>query len=841
VATDQSDVPDNSIQFDIGCGPPVATGHSQVPFISGQFDVSDGLAAATNVVEIPAEVLHNIGQFDIDDVHFLSTNSAEIPENTGQFDISDGYPMASDPAEVPVNSGQFDIGSGHPAVVGLADSSKRLSNALRNALEVLNFDGVNTHNVLNQNELCEDSAVDDTANLRSRARCKKSPALWKCNVRKRLRNSGQSYTDRCGAQKSRKVMKPGCGLKCHKHCHQLISLDDREWLFHDFWQLGNLSDQREYLVRHVIRKPVKSKSKNSPNHNHVKKFSFHYSFVVKNTTISVCKIFFLHTLAISQQMVHTTCNKLADNGHLQTEKRCSPSTRKLSSELRNDIRDHINKFPTIESHYCRKNSRKAYLAQGLTLAEMYRLYTQECSLSGKPVAKQWAYNDIFHNEFNLGFYKPKKDQCDFCMKYKHLDDDGRASIADKMEKHQQNKTLVRELKSKLKEQAKTDQEINVACFDLQQVLLTPHSMSSQLFYRRKLSTFNLTVYDIGTKSGYCYMWHEGVARRGANNIASCVWNYINHMNEKSKTEFHFFTDNCCGQNKNKLILSMYFHAVKTLNVERICHYYLEKGHTENEGDSMHSTIEAAAKNVNIFSPMQWYTVAGTAKKSGTRYLVVEMEGQMKDFKGLSEKYTMGSKLRWADIKCLKVEKTHPNSLFVKNGFGCENYTEIQFGGKEVLGHQSDSHSDFEGEQYAYTGFDNLPALESESMVTSAKKNDLAWMCEQLIIPKDYHPFYVNLNVCSQQPEQDAVREDSGQEEILEQQSSDSHSSCVNVMKEMQPEQDTVRSTRLRSRLDSKKSDSKQMQHHDKENRKPKKRKANEPKLSSGHKVVCSKK
>jgi len=295
VATDQSDVPDNSVQFDIGCGPPVATGHSQVPFISGQFDVSDGVAAATNVVEIPAEVLHNIGQFDIDDVHFLSTNAAEIPENTGQFDISDGYPMASDPAEVPVNSGQFDIGSGHPTVIGLADGSKRLSNALRNALEVLNFDGVNTHNVLNQNELCEDSAVDDTANLRSRARCKKSPALWKCNVRKRLRNSGQSYTDRFGAQKSRKVMKPGCGLKCHKHCHQLISLDDRERLFHDFWRLGKISDQREYLVRHVIRKPVKSKSKNSPNHNHVKKLSFHYSFVVKNTTISVCKIFFLHS------------------------------------------------------------------------------------------------------------------------------------------------------------------------------------------------------------------------------------------------------------------------------------------------------------------------------------------------------------------------------------------------------------------------------------------------------------------------------------------------------------------------------------------------------------------
>jgi len=41
---------------------------------------------------------------------------------------------------------------------------------------------------------------------------------------------------------------------------------------------------------------------------------------------------------------------------------------------------------------------------------------------------------------------------------------------------------------------------------------------------------------------------------------------------------------------------------------------------------MHSTIESAAKHINIFSPMQWYTAAGTAKKSGEPYSVVEMEG-----------------------------------------------------------------------------------------------------------------------------------------------------------------------------------------------------------------------
>ena len=591
------------------------------------------------------------------------------------------------------------------------------------------------------------------SNMRSRGRHKKDPSLWKTNIRKRLRNSGQSYVSRFGVQKRQKMMKPGCGAKCHRHCHQSISSDEREVLFCDFWKLGDLLKQREFIARHVTKKPVKAKI--CPSMKRSKSCAVQYSFTVNGKAIAVCKMFFLHTLDISEQMILTSINKVGENGHLQPEKRSLPNKRKLPFELRQDIMNHINKFPTVESHYCRKSSAKQYLPQGLNLAEMYRLYSQECMLSGKPVAKQWAYYDIFRKEFNLGFHKPKKDQCDFCTKYKHLDDDERASMSDKMEEHQRNKNLSRELKANLKERAKADKQINVACFDLQQVLLTPHSLSSQLFYRRKLSTYNLTVYDAGSKAGFCYMWHEGVSKRGANNVASCVWKYINDMSEQSKTEFHFFTDNCGGQNKNKLIVSMYFHAVRTLNVQRICHYYLEKGHTENEGDSMHSTIESAAKNVNIFSPVQWYTVASTAKKSGEKYKVVEMEGQMKDFRGLSDVYLKGSQrnIRWTDIKCLKVEKANPDSLFVKASFGCDDYKEIQFAGKQqVSDDESDQDSSAETEatrnQRDQTKKNNLPELDSESLVTVAKKNDLLWMCEQLIIPKDYHSFYKNLSVCS---------------------------------------------------------------------------------------------
>ena len=44
---------------------------------------------------------------------------------------------------------------------------------------------------------------------------------------------------------------------------------------------------------------------------------------------------------------------------------------------------------------------------------------------------------------------------------------------------------------------------------------------------------------------------------------------------------------------------------------------------------------------------------------------------------------------------------------------------------------------------------DLPDLQFESMVTEAKKKDLLWMCDELIIPQSYHSFYRDLCVCSE--------------------------------------------------------------------------------------------
>ncbi|GFO33778.1 tRNA uridine 5-carboxymethylaminomethyl modification enzyme mnmg [Plakobranchus ocellatus] len=93
----------------------------------------------------------------------------------------------------------------------------------------------------------------------------------------------------------------------------------------------------------------------------------------------------------------------------------------LMKEERDRIRAHIRSFPTVESHYCRKDSERLYLGASLNLATMYRLY---CETRHKEQAVTNAsstiYCELFRTEFNLDFHNPSKDRCDFCVSFENL-------------------------------------------------------------------------------------------------------------------------------------------------------------------------------------------------------------------------------------------------------------------------------------------------------------------------------------------------------------------------------------------------------------------------------------
>lgn len=71
-----------------------------------------------------------------------------------------------------------------------------------------------------------------------------------------------------------------------------------------------------------------------------------------------------------------------------------------------------------------------------------------------------------------------------------------------------------------KQRDKEDDELSALCFDLEEVLLTPQSRANAMYYKRRLCTNNITIYEYGNNDGFLYIWNESIERRAACEKAS---------------------------------------------------------------------------------------------------------------------------------------------------------------------------------------------------------------------------------------------------------------------------------------------------------------------------------
>jgi len=559
---------------------------------------------------------------------------------------------------------------------------------------------------------------------------------WQKSLRKKRRNLGDEYVTDRGVTKARRKIKKGCGVGCRLQCHRKILPAEREKLFHAFWQLGDVTRQREFVVKHCSKVPAGSRKVLTASR---RKFTLNYSFELNSKAVIVCKQFFLDTLAINDRVIRTAFEKVTECGTVNGDNRGAVRGRSnICADAKQRVVDHINRFPRVESHYCRASSSRQYLESGLSLSQMYRLYVEEMAAIGQMTVKEHMYRKIFNENFNLSFFTPKKDQCDTCFAYANSSDLVRRENESEFHSHIQRKEKARQKKNEMKCAAKQDNTMTAACFDLQQVLPSPHGQISVYYYKRKLSTYNFTCYDLGTGRADCFMWNESYAGRGSNEINSCLFQYLKLNSDKQF--ICTFSDNCAGQNKSKYTVVTFLKALAETNINAIEHYYLEKGHTQNENDSVHSTVERAARKIPIYTPDQWCSVVRGAKKIGEPYVVHEMvPGSFSDFKALTDSYrnftvnTCGEKVNWLKICRLRFVKSEPHTVLYAYSYDGDH---MQL---DLLQKHRGTMPDIREIK--------LATLPSSSSVSKAKHSDLMSLCSDKhnLIPEQYHTFYRNLN------------------------------------------------------------------------------------------------
>jgi len=76
-----------------------------------------------------------------------------------------------------------------------------------------------------------------------------------------------------------------------------------------------------------------------------------------------------------------------------------------------------------------------------------------------------------------------------------------------------------------------------------------------------------------------------------------------------------FSDTRGGQNRNQNIAAVLFYAVQSIDhINGVEQKFLEQGHTYMECDSMHSSIEFAKRNTDVFCVSAWKSVFEVARR-----------------------------------------------------------------------------------------------------------------------------------------------------------------------------------------------------------------------------------
>lgn len=201
----------------------------------------------------------------------------------------------------------------------------------------------------------------------------------------------------------------------------------------------------------------------------------------------------------------------------------------------------------------------------------------------------------------------RKDQCDICIGF---------SVGtieeDKYKTHITRKNMARAEKDRQKDLAKDNPCTLMFTMDVQAVLTAPRLQVSASYYKMKLMVHNFIFYNMVTGDADCYIWHEGAGGVTANEFTTITLDYIvKNLSLDTKTVI-IFSDGCGYQNRNVTLSNALSLLAENKGLE-IFQYYLEKGHTQMECDSIHACIERKLKNREVFVPGCYVQVCKRAK------------------------------------------------------------------------------------------------------------------------------------------------------------------------------------------------------------------------------------
>ncbi|KAE8751014.1 hypothetical protein FOCC_FOCC002099 [Frankliniella occidentalis] len=561
-------------------------------------------------------------------------------------------------------------------------------------------------------------------------------------IRKLKRNSGKSYvTDKGIEIQAKRPMVPECAHKAKIYECGVIKQDSAEALHSEYWNFANYDKRVQYMSNlMVVLTPARNRSRKAQKS---RLQTVQYYVVVDGIKYRVCQKAIMKIFDVKAKFLNGVADKKANSisGVPANDMRGkSKSSRKnLSVPTIAAVKDHINSFPAYVSHYSRQESSQRYLASYLTLRKMHKRYLEE----NNPKVSYSKYRSIFKS-MGLKFKEPKSDTCASCdafhIRLKGCSGEEKEAVERELQHHQNKAQKAYQIKRKKIAEAKLDPTKVTIVFDLEQCLPVPDLPTGKVYYSRQLYAYNLTI--VQGQTTFCYMWAEHEGKRGANEIASCIFHYITTEMGENVTELTLFSDCCSGQNRNSIICSMLLTALqdRRTSLQTIDHIFLVPGHTRMECDSRHSLIERYKKRSEDMAivPSDWYKIVESAGNGN--FTVIHMKDHFYDFQRLLESKDNGPLIK-RDKDTDKSEFRYLETFWFRYKKSLKGIVQVK------SDHMEDSpfcHVDFlrKGRKVSHIRKELIRIEDNSNPISTKKKEDLCKLFN-LIEPR-HHAFYLSL-------------------------------------------------------------------------------------------------
>lgn len=471
--------------------------------------------------------------------------------------------------------------------------------------------------------------------------------------------------------------------KCRKSCHLFVVEPNQRAIFEYFYNLKSWSEKTTFILNHIETTECKTRRKPDARKNIRFTKLFHREYFFISQDHRVCKSFFKKVLQISEGRIENCVQKKRSSaGTCAVDLRGKHSSRKKTpaNKLQHVVK-FINSMPHYESHYTRNTTNeKKFLDSNLNMKILYSEYKNYCNEHGIEPVSMYMFRDTFYRKFNLRFKPPAQDTCDYCNNIEMKIKSAPIKSIERMKLIQEKTNHLDEVESLSREykDIATDSKLSggtkiVLVFDLEKVFETPKLSTNKAYYKRKLSTYNCCIHDVTHNRSYMYVWHEAMASKGPQEIASCLFYHIKNFVPKECTDLILYSDSCGGQNRSVKTSAMLSHFVeKSAHLKTITQHFFRSGHSYNVCDRKFALIEKKRQKAsNIYVPNQWVEVIKSAKVTDPKFNVIEMkpsyflgcENLLNRFCTNRKKTIDNEGVNWFTFRKLVYQKDYPFQIF----------------------------------------------------------------------------------------------------------------------------------------------------------------------------------